>query len=158
MAARLTVRQRRKAMRAFLVEFAATSNWTAACAKAGIQRNLPNVWTEWDTDGFVDLMAEARLIGEDALRAEVRRRAIDGVTETKITREVAGLNPDGTPRLVVVKTETRKVWSNAILMRLAEAWLKEFKRDRDGAAAGDGDDKVPLETLRGWIEDSEAAN
>ena len=157
MARRLTVRQRRKAMRAFLVEFAATSNWTAACAKAEIQRNLPNVWTEFDTDGFVDLMAEARQIGEDALRAEVKRRAIDGVTETKITRELQGVNADGTPNLVVVKTETRIVRSNAILMKLAQAWLSEFKPDRDGATAGD-DDKISLETLRGWIEDAEAAN
>ncbi len=157
MARRLTVRQRHKAMRVFLVEFAATSNWTASCAKAEIQRNLPRIWAEYDTDGFVDLMAEARQIAEDALRAEVKRRAMDGVTETKITREVAGVNPDGTPKLVIVTTETRRVWSNAILMRLADAWLPEFKRERDGTVAGD-DDKIPLETLRGWIEDAEAAN
>jgi hypothetical protein len=157
MAARLTVRQRHKAMTTFLAEFAATSNWTGACAKAGIARNLPNVWAEFDTDQFVGLMAEARLEGEDALRLEVRRRAIDGVTETKITRERQGLNADGTPILVVIKTETRIVRSNSILMRLAEAWLPEFKRDGAGDAAGD-DDKIGLETLRGWIEDGEAAN
>jgi hypothetical protein len=138
-------------MTAFLNAFAAEANWTGACRQAGISRNLPRVWEEHDTDGFVPRLAEARSKAEDVLRAEIHRRAITGISEVKETRELRG------DRLVLVRTEARLVKSNGILMRLAEAWLPEFKRERDRTVAGD-DDKIPLETLRGWIEDAEAAD
>lgn len=145
---KMTAATRRRAMTAFLKAFAAEANWTAACRQAGISRNLPRVWEEYDTDKFVPRFAEARSKAEDVLRAEIHRRAITGISEVKETRELRG------DRLVLVRTETWLVKSNGILMRLAEAWLPEFKREREGG--GSEADQVSLEWLRAAMDDAEA--
>lgn len=62
----------------FLETLAKTCNITAACKAAGIARQTAYNWRNED-DAFAQAWAEAIDEATDALEAEARRRAIDGV-------------------------------------------------------------------------------
>lgn len=78
--------------RAFLAAYAESGNKTRAAEDAGIDRSTPytDQWAE-DED-FQRALAVAENMAADALEAEARRRAVEGVREPRFTAhgEVAG--------------------------------------------------------------------
>ena len=75
---KLTNGERTEAMRVFLDHFAKEANMTRAAAAAGVSRNTVYAWQEHDTDGFSERYHVAEAQANDAIDAEINRRAITG--------------------------------------------------------------------------------
>jgi len=69
-----------RAREAFLTELAETCNVTASAAAAGMSRNAAYEWRKDDPE-FAAAWGDAVERATDALEAEARRRAVDGVPE-----------------------------------------------------------------------------
>ncbi|WP_237740193.1 hypothetical protein [Oceanibaculum indicum] len=123
----------RRRMRRFLGHLADTGNVSAACRLARLDRRTAYQWRGADAD-FRRLWQEALDAAVDALEAEARRRAVEGVEHPHFHQgQVAG---------------TVKRYSDALLMFLLRAHRPERFRERPGdratetptTAEGDSDD------------------
>lgn len=113
--------ERVKAQAAFLGEYARRGNISDGCKKARVDRSTFYYWTEHD-EQFSLLYNQAREAYNDALRAEIHRRAVVGVIEPIYQGgKLAG--------------NVRK-FSDVLLIFQAKARMPEY-RDKD-AAAGEG--------------------
>ncbi|WP_244922252.1 hypothetical protein [Oceanibaculum indicum] len=119
----------RRRMRRFLDHLADTGNVSAACRLAKLDRRTAYQWRAADAD-FRRLWQEALDAAVDALEAEARRRAVEGVEHPHFHQgQVAG---------------TVKRYSDALLMFLLRAHRPERFRERHADTpadpAGDKDD------------------
>ena len=119
----------RRRMRRFLGHLADTGNVSAACRLAKLDRRTAYQWRGADAD-FRRLWQEALDAAVDALEAEARRRAVEGVEHPHFHQgQVAG---------------TVKRYSDALLMFLLRAHRPERFRERHADTpadpAGDKDD------------------
>ncbi|MEQ8252186.1 MAG: hypothetical protein RIB41_13180 [Oceanibaculum nanhaiense] len=119
----------RRRMRRFLDHLADTGNVSAACRLAKLDRRTAYQWRGADAD-FRRQWQEALDAAVDALEAEARRRAVEGVEHPHFHQgQVAG---------------TVKRYSDALLMFLLRAHRPERFRERNSetppATEGDSDD------------------
>ena len=89
---RLTAEQREAAQATFLKAFSMTANVRAACMAAGIHRSTVYSWQEHD-EAFALEFREASEEANDVIRAELFRRAIQGVEKPVVSvgKLVSGL-------------------------------------------------------------------
>jgi hypothetical protein len=118
--------------RAFLDAVAESGDITSAAAKAKISRRAHYRWMEtWK--GYPQAFQRARERFADAVRAEAKRRAIDGWTEPVFYQgEACGA--------------VRK-FSDAVLLRLMEANCPEFKRKTEITGADGGPVQTRIEVI-----------
>ena len=88
-----------RARERFLRALAETANITAACAMAGISRDTAYRWRAHD-HGFAAAWTEALDAATDALEAEARRRAMEGVPEPVVSGGRVVLDETGAPLMV----------------------------------------------------------
>lgn len=118
---KLTARQRRAAQDAFLEAFGKTGIIRAGCDAAQVTRDSIDWWNEHDED-FNQRYGQMRREADDAIRAEVFRRAVTGVRRRKtISRR------DDNGKLVVDRVETVTEYSDAMLALLAKSRIAEFR-------------------------------
>lgn len=137
----LTPEERKVAQETFLKSFALTANVRAACMKAGVSRETIYQWQEHD-DAFGILFRQASSDANDLIRAELFRRAVQGVEEPVVS----------SGKLVYIEDErgqkkplTKKVYSDQLLSLLAKARMPEFReRQRVEMSGPDGE---PIQTI-----------
>lgn len=107
------------AQAAFLSAFAASGVVLIGCRSANINRTLVDYWNEHD-ERFNVAYGQARREADDRIRAEIQRRAVQGITKR---------------RTVMINGTTERVeeiqdYSDQLLMFLAKSRMPEFK-DRE---------------------------
>jgi len=106
---------------AFLLAYARGGIVGEACQKVGISRTTVYAWREGD-EQFAARFEQGRLEADDVVRAEIHRRAIEGVEEPVYRNGVAVVTAQGTPITV-------RKYSDVLLIFLAKSRMPEF-RDR----------------------------
>lgn len=96
---------------AFLDSFKKTANISDSCEAAGIDRSTFYDWLE-KYESFSLLYNQAKEIANDAIRAEIRRRAVEGYTEQVV---IGG------------KVQTVRKYSDTLLIFLAKSRMTEFR-------------------------------
>lgn len=105
-------RSKKERQKAFLAEFAQNANILLSAKRAGIDRTTVYIWLEHDQD-FSFAFNQAKEDANDMLRAEVYRRAIEGV-------------PEKVWQLGKYCGETTK-YSDTLLIFLCKARMPEFR-------------------------------
>ena len=131
----------------FLEQVARVQALTVAAKMAGISHAVVKARMEREP-AFAEAVADAQLLGQDAIKAEAITRATTGYTELVLhqgkpvidPREPYREGPDG-ERYPVYLTQ-RKV-SDALLARILSTYHPEF-RDSSRVAVGADDNKPPL--------------
>ncbi len=116
---RMNREQRLAAQTTFLQAFAASGVVLVGCRSAGVDRSLVDYWNEHDAR-FNIAYGQARREADDRIRAEIQRRAVQGVTKRRT------VTLDG----AVQRTEEVTEFSDQLLMFLARSRMPEFK-DRE---------------------------
>ena len=114
------VRERLDLQDAFLESYARDANVTQACKTAHVPRNTVYKWITNDTNGFTARYHEARQEAQDALEAEIHRRAVTGYQEPIVYQGK--------------KTGEITRYSDLLLIFLAKAVMPH--KYRDNAPAG----------------------
>jgi hypothetical protein len=118
---KLTAKLRRAAQEAFLEAFGKTGIIRAGLDAANVDRASVDWWNEHDED-FNNRYGQMRREADDAIRAEVFRRAVTGVRRRKtISRR------DDNGKLVIDRVETVTEYSDAMLALLAKSRIAEFR-------------------------------
>ena len=78
---KLTNGERKAAMDVFVSHFAKEANMSRAADAAGVNRSTVYGWQEHDTDGFSERYHVAEAQANDAIDAEINRRAITGTVK-----------------------------------------------------------------------------
>jgi hypothetical protein len=102
----------------FLEAFSMTANVRAACLSAGIDRATVYQWEANDPD-FADKFHAAELDANDMIRAELFRRAVQGVEKPVVSMGKV-VYQDGKPLMV-------REYSDSLLSLLAKARMPEFR-------------------------------
>lgn len=140
---RMTADERRATQEKFLKSFSMTANVRAACMAAGIDRTLVYQWAEHD-EAFSLKFKQAELDANDVVRAELFRRAVQGVEEPVVSMG----------KLVYVEDEKKKgqmkpltvrKYSDQLLSLLAKARMPEFRDKQQVEMSGPGGG--PLQTV-----------
>lgn len=105
-------RSKKERQKLFLEEFAQNANILLSARKAGVSRKTIYVWLEIDED-FSFAFNQAKEDANDMLRAEIYRRAIEGV-------------PEKVWQLGKYCGETTK-YSDTLLIFLCKARMPEFR-------------------------------
>ncbi len=113
----------------FLDAFAASGIILVGCRAAGITRQLVDYWNEHDSD-FSNRYGFARREADDRIRAEIQRRAMQGVTRSKPIFYKG----------VQVGSDVYVEYSDALLILLAKARMPEFRERNLGEDEGKGKD------------------
>lgn len=121
---RLTKVQTKEAQEKFLKSFASNGNVRVACLAAGIDRSSVHYWSEHD-EQFSMRYNVAKKDVDDAIRAEIFRRAMYGDEETTISEETSSAN-DGTSATKHKKLTSRRK-SDVLLMFHAKARMPEYR-------------------------------
>ena len=108
----LNQQEKLEAQANFLGRFAEDGNVTEACKAAGVSRTIVYQWKD-KNKAFAELFAEAEAQSNDAIRAEIYRRAVTGWQEPMVS---AG-------KLVCNVTK----YSDALLMFHAKARMPEYR-------------------------------
>jgi hypothetical protein len=116
---RPTKEEKQLAQQKFLEIFAQSANVSASCRAAGIHRNAVYHWLELDAE-FSLLYKQAELDANDRIRAELFRRAIDGIEKPVVSAGKLVYTLDGEPLTILE-------YSDSLLSLLAKARLPEFK-------------------------------
>src|SRR5262249_29248549 len=116
---RFTKEQRKEAQEKFLKSFSSHGNVRLACMEAGIDRSIIHYWTEHD-DEFSLQYNQAKSDVDDAIRAEIFRRGMEGDEEHVVSMGKVVFNRDGKPLI------TRKR-SDILLMFHAKARMPEYR-------------------------------
>lgn len=116
---KVTRQQSQHLKRAFLKHFAEYGNVSAAAKAAGVERNTVYAWQERD-DQFVAAFREAELVATEVLEHEARRRAVEGVENTKGIYDRQG-------NLMAEETETK--YSDTLLIFLLKARAPDKYRE-----------------------------
>lgn len=117
---RLTKVQRQIAQERFLKAYASTANIRAACLAAGIDRATVRQWQEHDLEFSMRFNSEAKEDANDMIRAEIWRRAVQGVEKPLVSMGKLVLTPEGEPMMY-------KEHSDRLLEFLARAKMPEFR-------------------------------
>jgi hypothetical protein len=132
----LTAEERKVAQETFLKSFALTANVRAACMKAGVSRETIYKWQEHYTE-FGLRFRQASEDANDLIRAELFRRAVQGVDEPVVSSGKLVYTEDERGQK---KMLTRKVYSDQLLSLLAKARMPEFReRQRVEMSGPDGE-------------------
>lgn len=137
---RLTKQERAIAQETFLKSFSLTANIRAACVKANIDRATVYAWQEHDLP-FSILFKQAELDANDMIRAELFRRAVQGVEKPVVSvgrmvyEETPMLDSKGKPMLdskgkpIMLRGKPLMVreYSDNLLSLLAKARMPEFR-------------------------------
>lgn len=118
---KLKAAERRVAQDIFLDAFARTGIVLRACDEARIDRGSVDWWNEHDEE-FNLRYGAAKREADDMVRAEVFRRAVEGVRRRKT---VSRRGEDG--KLKVDRVETVVEYSDAMLALLAKSRIPEFR-------------------------------
>ncbi|HEY4032973.1 MAG TPA: hypothetical protein VGL94_03300 [Ktedonobacteraceae bacterium] len=113
-----TLEERIVSQEKFLHSFSMTANIRAACMASGIDRSTLYYWKEHD-ETFSARFHIAEVEANDIIRAELFRRAIQGVTKPVVSMGKV-VYKDGEPLM-------EKVYSDNLLSLLAKARLPEFR-------------------------------
>lgn len=113
---RMKREERLQAQQTFLSAFAASGVVLVGCRAAGMDRSLVDYWNEHDAR-FNVAYGMARRETDDRIRAEIQRRAVQGVNVRKT------ITVDG----VVKRIEETTEFSDQLLMFLARSRMPEFK-------------------------------
>jgi hypothetical protein len=116
---RLTKAQRDTAQKAFLRAYASTSNIRASCMAAGVDRHTVWEWQERDLP-FSILFTQAKEDANDLVRAEIWRRAMQGIEKPIISFGRVVTDDRGKPL-------TYKEPSDRLLEFLARSKMPEFR-------------------------------
>lgn len=103
----------------FLKTFSETANVRSACIDAGIDRSTIRKWEEHD-EHFSFRYKLAKDEADDLVRAEIRRRAVEGYERPRVSCGKLVYDDEGN-----LVTET--VYSDNLLALLARARLPEFR-------------------------------
>lgn len=147
----MTAEERKVAQETFLRSFALTANVRAACLKAGVARSTIYAWQEHDT-AFGLRFRQASEDANDLIRAELFRRAVQGVEEPVVSvGKLVYIEENGQR-----KPLTRKVYSDQLLSLLAKARMPEFReRQRVEMSGPDGE---PIQTMNQQMDLSMLTN
>ena len=104
----------------FLATFERSANITESCKVAGIDRSTFYDWLE-KYETFSLLYNQAKEIANDAVRAEIHRRGIEGYTEQVV---IGG------------KVQTVHKYSDTLLIFLAKARMPEFREKQQVEVTG----------------------
>lgn len=103
----LTDEERLKAQAAFLAEYAKRGTITHACRKAGISFETYYGWQEHD-EQFALMFNQAKVAYNDTLRAEINRRAVEGVLKPVFFQgKLAGHIREFSDTLLIVQAKAR---------------------------------------------------
>lgn len=126
---RFTKAERAETQALFLDAFATSGIILVACRAAGITRQLVDYWNEHDED-FGNRYGLARREADDRIRAEIQRRAMQGVQRSKpIFYKGQQVGSD-----VYVE------YSDTLLIFLAKARMPEFREKAIAEDEGKGKD------------------
>ena len=117
----MTPDQRLILMDRFLDAFAQSGIVLGGCRAAGIHRNLVAYWSEHDLHDFAKRYEQAKAEANDRIRAEIHRRAIQGVKR----QEAIYYKGE------VVGSKELTEYSDILLIFLAKSRMPEF-RDKIG--------------------------
>lgn len=120
-----------EALARFLKTLAATGNVTQAANAAGLPRSSLYQWRERDTH-FAAAWNEAIEAATDALEAEARRRAVEGVETAVIRGGRMVLDEEGNPITI-------RRYSDNLLAMLLRAHRPEKFGDRTASGSGDAE-------------------
>lgn len=123
---KLTRGQRKEAQEKFLKSFASNGIVRVACLASGIDRSTVHYWSEHD-EQFSMRYNVAKTDVDDAIRAEIFRRAMYGDDETTISEETFML--EGVP-VTKRKSTTSKRKSDLLLMFHAKARMPEYREQQ----------------------------
>ena len=129
---RIKAAERGRIQTQFLEAFAKSGITLLACAAASIHRSTLYAWLDTDPD-FAARYALARAEADDVIRAEIYRRAIEGLQRTK---SVAVQGPDG--KVESTRVETVTDYSDTLLIFLAKARMPEFRERPRVVESADG--------------------
>ena len=135
----LTVRTDQRAR--FIAHIAATANVTAACELIGVSRATVYEWRAKDA-AFCALWEDAVEMATDALEAEARRRALDGVQEPIVVMGRIAKDDDGNTLYV-------RKYSDTLMQLLLRAHRPEKFRERtETKHVGPDGGAVQVEAIR----------
>lgn len=141
---RMNTKQRKATQSVFLTAFTQCVTISEACNVAGINRSTLYQWQEHDAEFAIEY-SHARAESDDVIRAEIKRRAIDGCDEYVTSMgKVVYFNEEP---LTVTK------YSDSLLALLAKSRMPEFREKQpiDSNAQNDAKD---IEALYVAIEQS----
>ena len=118
---RMSATRRKAVQAAFLAAFERSANVTEACHASDIDRSTFYQWLEHD-ETFTMLYHQAEQIANDAIRAEIKRRGMDGYDE-----------PVYQSGLLV---GTVHKYSDTLLIFLAKARMSEFREKQQVEVTG----------------------
>lgn len=125
----------------FIAHLASTANVTAAAALIGVSRTAVYEWRAANAD-FAALWDEAVEMATDALEAEARRRALEGVQEPIVVMGRIAKDDDGNTLYV-------RKYSDTLMQLLLRAHRPEKYRERtETKHVGPDGGAVQLEAIR----------
>jgi hypothetical protein len=124
----------------FLKALAATGNVTLAAGAAKLSRRSLYHWREQD-QGFAAEWAEAIESATDALEAEARRRAIEGVETTVVHGGRMVRDDEGNPLTI-------RRYSDSLLALLLRAHRPEKYREKPAASCGEDETRNVSFTIK----------
>lgn len=129
---RMSAVERKATQEVFLQAFALTANVRAACMKAGIDRSTVYQWQEHD-EFFSLRFKQAELDANDVIRAEMFRRAVQGVEKPMVSmgKVVYTTDEQGKPKPMMVRE-----YSDSLLSLLAKARMPEFRDKQQVEVSG----------------------
>lgn len=127
---KLTDGERALAMQVFLDHFAKNANLTQAAAAATVSRQTVYVWQEHDTDGFAERFHVAEAQANDAIDAEIHRRAITGTLKP--------VYQGGK------KVGSIREYSDTLLIFLAKSRMEKYRDTTKHEHSGPGGGPIPL--------------
>lgn len=137
---KLTKAERQQVQEKFLKSFAMTANVRAACMAAGISRTTVYEWQEKD-ETFSLRFKQAELDANDVIRAELFRRAVQGVEKPVVSMGKIVYTTDEKDK---PKPLMERVYSDSLLALLAKARMPEFREKQQIEMSGP--DGGPIET------------
>ena len=133
----MTKAELKQAKKVFLEAFAATANTLISAKKANVHRTTIYQWLEHDEDFSMEYK-QAELDACDVIRAELFRRAVQGVEEPVVSAGRLVRNPDGSVLTV-------KKYSDALMSSLAKARLPEFREKQTVEVTGKDEGSVKVQ-------------
>lgn len=150
-ARRMTDAERAQAKATFLEEFRLRGILSHACRAAGVDVSMPYYWQEHDTEFAIEYRA-AKQQADDAIRAEIYRRAVEGNTEPLMSNGRVVKNEHGEIQYV-------QKYSDQLLIFLAKARMAEFREKTAVDVTSNGETvAAPYELIRKALKDEDAAN
>lgn len=142
---RLTHEERELAQKTFLRQFAYLGNMMASCRTANIDRKTIYEWLEKD-ETFSLKYRQAELDAADVIRAEMFRRAIQGVEEPVVSQGKVVRDDQGKPLMV-------RKYSDQLLTTLAKSRMPEFRERTHVEMSG----QMTVQNDHSFSDDPEAA-